>query len=55
MVIAGANGDSMSTALVDLVVEPAGGTAVTSIDFVGSGTAMAKIGTGGRSHQRELE
>ena len=42
VVIAGANGDLMSTALVDLVVEPAGGTAVTSIDFVGSGTAMAK-------------
>ncbi len=42
VVIAGANGNLMSTALVDLVVEPPGGTAVTSIDFVGSGTAMAR-------------
>jgi hypothetical protein len=36
------SGGLTSSASVNLVVEPPGGTAVTSIDFVGKGTPMAK-------------
>ncbi len=36
------SGSLINSASVELVVEPPGGTAVTSIDFVGGGTAMAK-------------
>jgi hypothetical protein len=36
------SGGLTNSASVDLVVEPPGGTAVTSIDFVGKGTPMAK-------------
>jgi hypothetical protein len=42
LIVTGSSGNTTSTALVDFVVEPSGGTAVTSIDFVGSASAMAK-------------
>ncbi len=41
-IVSGASGYLTSAVPVNLVVEPSGGTAVTSIDFIGSGSAMAK-------------